>query len=147
LILESGNIIANRYEIIEKIGQGGMAIVYKTKDLKLEREVTFKVMREEYTEDEDFIKRFNIEARSAASLSHPNIVSVYDVGQEGLIYYIVMEYIDGMTLADLINRKAPFSSEEVLGVGIQIAKALQSAHNNKIIHRDIKPRFRDSQKG
>ncbi len=137
--LRQGRIIANRYEIIEKIGQGGMALVYKARDLKLARTVTIKVMREEYVLDQEFIARFNVEAKSAANLTNQYIVNVYDVGQEGNIHYIVMEYIDGFTLKELIKRRAPFDNDEVLGVSIQIAYALATAHSNKVIHRDIKP--------
>lgn len=139
MVLNQGTIIANRYEIIEKIGTGGMAIVYRAKDLKLHRDVTFKVMREEHAPDEEFIVRFNTEARAAASLSNQNIVSVYDVGVENDINYIVMEYIDGVTLKELIKKRAPFENEENFGVAIQIATALSHAHKNNIVHRDIKP--------
>jgi len=137
--LSQGMILADRYEIIERIGLGGMAVVYKAKDKKLERDVTVKVMREEYVLDEDFLKRFDIEARSAASLSNTNIVNVYDVGKEDDINFIVMEYIDGLTLKEIIHKKAPFENDELIGVTIQIAQALSHAHTNNIIHRDIKP--------
>lgn len=137
--LSIGAVIAQRYEIVEKLGSGGMSIVYRALDRKLNRSVTFKVMREEFCMDENFIGKFNIEARATASISHLNLVNVYDVGNEGQIYYIVMEYIDGLTLKDLIKRKAPFSNEEILGVAIQIAAALQHAHKNDIVHRDVKP--------
>lgn len=139
MIISQGTVVASRYEIIEKLGTGGMAIVYRAKDLKLDRDVTFKVMREEHTLDEEFISRFNIEARSAASLSNQNIVSVYDVGLENDINYIVMEYIDGVTLKELIKKRTPFENEETFGVAIQIANALSHAHKNNIVHRDIKP--------
>jgi serine/threonine-protein kinase len=137
--LSPGTRVGDRYTIIEKIGSGGMAMVYRAKDEKLDRDVTFKVLREEHLSDNEFIKRFNIEARAAASLSHQNIVSVYDVGNDGDIYYIVMEYIDGCTLKELINRKAPFGNKEVISVALQVASALNHAHSNGIIHRDIKP--------
>lgn len=139
MLLNPGTIVSNRYEIIDRLGSGGMAIVYRANDTKLGRFVTFKVMREEYIEDQEFISRFKIEARAAASLSHPNIVNVYDVGQENDIFYIVMEYIDGVTLKELIQKRAPFTTEEILGVAIQIAGALHHAHSNNVIHRDIKP--------
>ncbi len=139
MMLEPGTIIANRYEIHEKIGAGGMANVYRAKDKKLDRDVTFKVMREELASDETFKERFVKEARAAASLINPNIVNVYDVGQEGDINYLIMEYVDGVTLKDLINKRAPFDDDEVLGVAIQIAQGLEHAHRNNIIHRDIKP--------
>lgn len=137
--IKAGTIVNNRYRIIEKIGIGGMAVVYRARDEKLDRFVTFKVLKEEFAADAEFIKKFNIEARAAARLSHQNIVSVYDVGNEGYIHYIVMEYIDGFTLKELINKKAPFANEEALGVAIQIASALEHAHKNNIVHRDIKP--------
>lgn len=139
MTLEKGTIISGRYEIIEKIGMGGMAIVYRAKDKKLDRDVTFKVMREEHAADEEFLKRFNVEARAAASLSDHNIVNVYDVGEENNIHYIVMEYIDGATLKELINENAPFENAQTLNIAIQIASALSHAHSNNIIHRDIKP--------
>ncbi len=139
MILNPGMVISNRYEIVDKLGSGGMSIVYRAIDNKLDRFVTFKVLREEFINDEEFIKRFKIEARAAGSLSHPNIVNVYDVGNDGDIYYIVMEYIDGYTLKELINKNAPFENDEIIGVSIQIAKALQNAHQNNIVHRDIKP--------
>ena len=137
--LSSGTVVASRYKIIEKLGSGGMANVYRAKDMKLSRYVTFKVMREDLAHDMEFRRRFETEARAAGSLSNPNIVSVYDVGQEAGIHYIVMEYIDGMTLKDLIRRRAPFNDDEILGVATQIASALRHAHQNQIVHRDIKP--------
>jgi len=139
MILETGDLIGERYEVMEKIGTGGMAIVYKAMDKKLSRCITLKVMRAEYAQDEEFLKRFNVEARAAASISHQNLVNVYDVGSDGLINYIVMEYIDGVTLKELIKKKAPFSNDEALGVAIQVSTALEHAHKNNIIHRDIKP--------
>ncbi len=137
--LKKGTLISDRYEVAENIGSGGMAIVYKAKDHKLNRTVTLKVMREEYIEDEEFINRFNIEAQAAANLNHINIVKVYDVGRHDNIYYIVMEYIDGITLKEAIKKRGMLSNEEVLGVAIQIASGLAHAHENKIVHRDIKP--------
>lgn len=139
MILEKNRIINDRYKIIEKIGVGGMAIVYKAKDLKLDREITFKVLKEEFIEDQEFINRFSTEAIAAAQLSDANIVSVYDVGNDGDIYYIVMEYIDGFTLKELIYNKAPFSNNDAAEIAIQIASALDHAHLNGIVHRDIKP--------
>ena len=134
-----GKVLGGRYEIIEKIGGGGMAIVYKAKCRLLNRYVAIKVLRDEFTNDEEFIKRFRHESQAAASLSHPNIVSIYDVGSEGNIYYIVMEYIKGKTLKEIIHEKGKLSPEETIDYSIQIAEALQHAHNNHIIHRDIKP--------
>lgn len=139
MVLKPGQLINQRYRIIEQIGVGGMAIVYKANDEMLERDVTFKVLKEAYINDEDFIIRFSTEARAAARLSNTNIVNVYDVGNEENINYIVMEYIDGFTLKDLICSKAPFTDEEAEGIAIQIAMALSHAHNHDIIHRDIKP--------
>ena len=137
--LAEGILLGDRYEIIELIGSGGMALVYKALDIKLGRIVAVKTLREEYITDDEFLKRFESEARSAASLSNANIVNVYDVGTEDDIHFIVMEYIDGVTLKELIIRRAPFDNEEVLGVAIQIAGAMSHAHKNGIIHRDIKP--------
>jgi len=137
--LTEGILLAGRYEIIEPIGSGGMALVYKAMDIKLGRIVAIKTLREEYIADDEFLKRFESEARSAASLSNANIVNVYDVGTEDDIHFIVMEYIEGVTLKELIIRQAPFDNEEALGVAIQIAGALSHAHKNSIIHRDIKP--------
>ncbi len=137
--LNPGQIVVGRYEVIEQIGIGGMAIVYRARDRKLDRYVTLKVMREEFVEDEEFITRFSVEARAAASLNNQNIVSVFDVGQDGPVHFIVMEYIDGFTLKDLIKKRAPFENEQMLGVAIQIANAIDHAHSNQVIHRDIKP--------
>ncbi|KXL51735.1 serine/threonine-protein kinase PrkC [Anaerotignum neopropionicum] len=139
MLLNPGTILGDRYEIIEKIGSGGMAMVYRGKDKKLDRYVTVKVLREEFVGDDEFIERFRSEACSAARLSHPNIVRVYDVGEEGEISYIVMEYIHGDTLKQAIKQKAPFDSRSTLNVSIQIASALAQAHKAHIIHRDIKP--------
>ena len=134
-----GSVIGNRYKILEKIGNGGMATVYKALDQILNRYVAVKVLREEFTTDEEFIKRFNAEAQSAARLTHPNIVSVYDVGQEYNIYYIVMELIQGKTLKQIIEEDGFLSWKWSVNIAIQIASALEMAHKNKIIHRDIKP--------
>ncbi|GHU51607.1 protein kinase [Clostridia bacterium] len=139
MLLNEGDIIAERYLIEKKIGQGGMAVVYKALDRNLNRIVTFKVMREEYENDDDYIKRFHKEARAAAQVSHQNLVNVYDVGAADGVNYIVMEYIDGLTLKDMIRKRAPFTNAETLGVAIQIATALEHAHKNQIVHRDVKP--------
>jgi len=134
-----GKMYGGRYEIGEKIGSGGMAIVYKAKDTLLNRTVAIKVLREQFVSDEGFIRRFRREAQSAASLSHHNIVSIYDVGKDGEVDYIVMEYVKGQTLKELIRSKAPFSTERAIYIVRQIAEALAHAHANNIIHRDIKP--------
>ncbi len=134
-----GKILGNRYELIEKIGGGGMAVVYKARCRLLNRFVAVKILRAEFINDEEFVKRFRIEAQAAASLSHPNIVSIFDVGQEDDIHYIVMEYIDGITLKDYITRKGVLPWKEAVRIGIQICSAIEQAHKNHIVHRDIKP--------
>ena len=134
-----GRLLGNRYEILENVGNGGMATVYKAKCHVLNRYVAVKVLRDEFTTDDEFVKRFNTEAQSAASLTHPNIVSVYDVGSEGDIHYIVMELIKGKTLKEIINEDGAISWKWSVNVAIQIASALETAHKNHIIHRDIKP--------
>ncbi len=132
-------IFGDRYEVIEKIGAGGMAIVYKAKDLLLNRVVTIKVLRDQFVTDDDFIRRFRREAQSAASLSHPNIVSIYDVGKDGDLEYIVMEYIEGRNLKEIIREFAPLTTEQTLNLARQLGEALSHAHEHNIIHRDIKP--------
>ena len=135
-----GRLLGNRYEIIEKIGSGGMATVYKAKCHVLNRYVAIKILRDEFTTDEEFIKRFEVEAQSAASITHPNIVSVYDVGADGNLYYIVMELIKGKTLKEIIvEEKGPLPWKWSVNIAGQIASALETAHKNHIIHRDIKP--------
>ena len=135
-----GRLLGNRYEIIEKIGSGGMATVYKAKCHVLNRYVAIKILRDEFTTDEEFVKRFEVEAQSAASITHPNIVSVYDVGADGNLYYIVMELIKGKTLKEIIvEEKGPLPWKWSVNIAGQIASALETAHKNHIIHRDIKP--------
>ncbi len=134
-----GLLLGNRYELIEKIGGGGMALVYKARCRLLNRFVAIKILRDEFTDDEEFVKRFRVEAQAAASLSHPNIVSVFDVGHEKNIHYIVMEYIDGITLKEYIAKKGVLPWKEAVGIAIQICSAIEHAHKNHVIHRDIKP--------
>ena len=136
--LEADKVISERYEVKEQLGSGGMAIVYRATDLKLDRSVTLKVMRDDL-EEEGFIERFYKEAQSVASLDHHNIVKVYDYGEDDGIHYIVMEYVDGTSLKELINKKAPFDEETTLGISVQIANGLLHAHKNEVVHRDIKP--------
>lgn len=135
-------ILGNRYEILEKIGTGGMGNVFKAHDRKLDRIVAIKVLKLEYNEDNNFIRKFKRESLAAASISHPNIVSIYDVGTEKIqdkeVHYIVMEYIDGKTLKDLINDEGRLSEKRALNYTIQIAEALKVAHSKHIVHRDIK---------
>lgn len=134
-----GKLLGNRYEIIEKIGGGGMALVYKAKCRLLNRFVAVKILRPEFISDEDFINKFEKESQAAASLSHPNIVNIYDVGTDSDTHYIVMEYVDGKTLKKHIKEKGSLANNEVINISKQIALALQHAHNNHIVHRDIKP--------
>ncbi|MCL2498778.1 MAG: Stk1 family PASTA domain-containing Ser/Thr kinase [Defluviitaleaceae bacterium] len=137
--LDAGHIVSNRYEIDEVLGRGGMSVVYKALDRKLGRYVTLKVLKDEYSADEEYVCRFPVEAQAAAALNHPNIVQIYDNGQDGDICYIVLEYIDGTNLKTLINRKAPFNNDTTLAVAIQIAEGLSEAHSYGIVHRDVKP--------
>lgn len=134
-----GQILGNRYELIEKIGGGGMALVYKAKCNLLNRFVAVKVLRPEFTNDEEFVERFRIEAQSAASLSHPNIVSIYDVGREENAHYIVMEYVDGVTLKEYIKNNTKLEWKEAVNIAVQICSAIDHAHRKRIVHRDIKP--------
>lgn len=134
-----GHELGGRYEIISRIGGGGMALVYKAHDVLLNRKVAVKVLRQQFVHDEEFIRRFRREAQSAASLSHPNVVSIYDVGQEEDVHFIVMEYVEGSNLNEIIHERAPLQPEEAVHIAAQICDALVSAHQNQIIHRDIKP--------
>lgn len=128
-----------RYKLLEVVGEGGMAIVYRAEDLILDRTVAVKVLRSEFSNDDEFILRFRREAESATSLSHPNIVNIYDVGEEEQVYYIVMEYVQGKTLKEYIRETAPLAIEEALSIFDKISSAIRHAHANRIIHRDIKP--------
>ncbi len=134
-----GKVLADRYEILEEIGSGGMAVVYKAKCRLLNRFVAVKVLRPDLQNDAEFVRRFNVEAQAAASLTHPNIVSIFDVGNENGLHYIVMEYIKGITLKEYIDEKRILPWREAVGYAVQIAKGLEQAHKNSIIHRDIKP--------
>lgn len=134
-----GKLLGNRYELLEKIGEGGMAEVYKAKCNILNRIVAVKILKNEFAEDEEFLMKFKNEAQAAASLNHPNIVNVYDVGQEGKVSYIVMEYIEGVNLKELIKKEGRMPEKRALKITKQIAMALSEAHSKKIIHRDIKP--------
>lgn len=138
-MLKEGIIIAERYEIISRIGTGGMADVYKAKDHKLNRLVAVKVLKAEFREDTTFIGKFRKEAQAAAGLSHPNIVNVFDVGEEDGISYIVMELVEGITLKDYITKKGKLSVKEATSIAIQVSLGLEAAHNSSIVHRDVKP--------
>ena len=138
-MIKIGMIIGDRYEILEKIGTGGMSDVYKAKDHKLNRFVAVKVLKQEFSENANFVSKFRIEAQAAAGLMHPNIVNVYDVGEEGGIHYIVMELVEGITLKKYIEKKARLSVKEAVSIAIQVSMGIEAAHNSHIIHRDIKP--------
>ncbi len=138
-MIKIGMTIADRYEILEKIGTGGMADVYKAVDNKLSRNVAVKVLKQEFSENENFVSKFRVEAQAAAGLMHPNVVNVYDVGEEQGIYYIVMELVEGITLKKYIEKKARLSYEEAVSIAIQVGMGIEAAHEKHIIHRDIKP--------
>ncbi|MBP5198875.1 MAG: Stk1 family PASTA domain-containing Ser/Thr kinase [Lachnospiraceae bacterium] len=138
-MVKIGMMIGDRYEILEKIGTGGMSDVYKAKDHKLNRNVAVKVLKQEFSENANFVSKFRIEAQAAAGLAHPNIVNVYDVGEDDGVYYIVMELVEGITLKKYIEKKARLSYKEAVSIAIQVSMGIESAHNNHIIHRDIKP--------
>ncbi len=138
-MIKIGMMIGDRYEILEKIGTGGMSDVYKAKCHKLNRYVAVKVLKQEFSENANFVSKFHIEAQAAAGLMHPNIVNVYDVGEENGIHYIVMELVEGITLKKYIEKKARLSYKEAVSIAIQVSMGIEAAHNNHIIHRDIKP--------
>lgn len=138
-MLKEGTYIADRYEIVGRVGTGGMADVYKAKDHTLGRFVGIKVLKQEFSEDVNFVTKFRTEAQSAAGLEHPNIVNIYDVGSENAIHYIVMEYVEGITLKTYIEKKGQLSFKEAVSIAIQVGRGIESAHNKHIIHRDIKP--------
>lgn len=135
----SNKVLAGRYELFERVGEGGMSVVYKAKDKLLNRFVAIKILKPEFINDHKFIDSFRRESQAAASLSHPNIVNIYDVGREGNIHYIVMELIQGKTLSDYIKEQGPMPYPKVIALSKQIAAALAFAHKNHIIHRDVKP--------
>lgn len=139
MVIKNGTILGNRYEIIGKIGSGGMSDVYKARDAKLNRFVAIKILKEEFSVDQGFVSKFRMEAQSAACLSHPNIVNIFDVGEENGIYYIVMELIEGITLKKYIERRKKLGIRESIEVSMQVSRGLQAAHAEHIIHRDIKP--------
>ncbi len=138
-MIKTGTTVGGRYEILEKIGAGGMSDVYKAKDYKLNRFVAIKVLKQEFSENANFVARFSTEAQAAACLMHPNIVTVYDVGEENGIYYIVMELVEGVTLKKYIEKKARLSVKESVSIAIGVSLGIEAAHNKHIIHRDIKP--------
>ena len=138
-MIKIGMLIADRYEILEKVGTGGMADVYKSKDHTLNRFVAVKVLKQEFSENANFVSKFRVEAQAAAGLMHPNIVNVYDVGEEKGIYYIVMELVDGITLKNYISKRGRLGYKEAVTIALQVSMGLEAAHRNHIIHRDIKP--------
>ena len=139
MMIRKGMFIGDRYEVIDKVGSGGMSDVYKAKDHKLNRNVAIKVLKSEFSEDKNFVSKFKVEAQSAAGLTHPNIVSVYDVGEDENLHYIVMELIEGITLKKYIEKKGKLPVREAVSIVIQVSQGIEAAHNNHIIHRDIKP--------
>ncbi len=138
-MIKIGMMLGDRYEILEKIGTGGMSDVYKAKDHKLNRPVAVKVLKQEFSENANFVSKFRAEAQAAAGMMHPNIVNVYDVGEEGGTQYIVMELVEGITLKKYIEKKSRLSVKEATSIAIQVSMGIEAAHNNHIIHRDIKP--------
>ena len=160
-MLNVGVIIGERYEVVSRIGSGGMADVYKAKDHKLNRFVAMKVLKPEFSADTNFIRKFQREAQAAAGLAHPNVVNVFDVGEDQGVNYIVMELVEGITLKEYISKKGRLTVKEATSIAIQVSMGLEAAHNRNIVHRDIKPqniiistgrkgkgdRFRDRQGG
>ena len=138
-MIKIGDLIAGRYEIQDKIGAGGMSDVYRAYDNKLNRAVAVKVLKQEFSDNADFLSKFRVEAQAAAGLMHPNIVNVYDVGEESGSHYMVMELVEGITLKRYIEKKARLAVKEAVSIAIQVSNGIESAHNNHIIHRDIKP--------
>ena len=140
-MIKEGVLIGERYEIMGRIGTGGMADVYKGRDHKLNRYVALKVLKREFREDELFVKKFQSEAQAAAGLMHPNIVNVYDVGEDRGLYFMVMELVEGITLKEYIQKKVRLTPKEVISITLQVCAGIEAAHNNGIIHRDIKPQI------
>ena len=138
-MLKEGMFVQERYEIINRIGAGGMADVYKAKDHKLNRFVAVKVLKPEFRADSAFISKFRVEAQSAAGLAHPNIVNVYDVGDDNGVQFIVMELVEGITLKEYIEKKGRLAVREATSIAIQVSMGLEAAHHNSIVHRDVKP--------
>lgn len=138
-MLEEGKFVADRYEILAKVGAGGMSDVYKAMDHVLGRVVAVKVLKQEFAEDVNFVTKFRTEAQSAAGLEHPNIVNIYDVGSEDGFHFIVMEYVEGITLKTYIEKKQQLSYKEAISIAIQVGRGIEAAHNKNIVHRDIKP--------
>ncbi len=138
-MLENGTYLADRYEVLDKVGAGGMSDVYKAMDHSLGREVAIKVLKQEYAADSGFVSKFRQEAQAAAGLEHPNIVNIYDVGAENGMYYIVMEYVEGITLKTYISKKGQLTYNEVISIAIQVGRGIEAAHKKEIVHRDIKP--------
>ena len=141
-MLTEGIYLADRYEVVGKIGAGGMSDVYKAKDHTLGRFVAIKVLKQEFSEDVSFVTKFRTEAQSAAGLEHPNIVNIYDVGSENGMHYIVMEYVEGITLKTYIEKKGQLTFKEAVSIAIQVGRGIEAAHNKNIIHRDIKRSIR-----
>ena len=138
-MVKDGIFLGKRYEVLSKIGAGGMADVYKGKDHMLNRYVAIKVLKKEFKEDENFVRKFRSEAQAAAGLIHPNVVNVYDVGEDRGLYYMVMELVEGITLKEYIDKKGRLSHKETISIAIQMCTGIGVAHAANIIHRDIKP--------
>ena len=136
-MIKEGIVLGERYEIMSRIGSGGMADVYKARDQKLDRLVAVKVLKPEFREDANFIVKFRKEAQAAAGLAHPNVVNVFDVGEDRGLYYIVMELVEGITLKAYITRKGKLSVKESTSIAIQVSLGLEAAHNRGIVHRDV----------
>ena len=138
-MVKDGIVLGKRYAVLSKIGAGGMADVYKGRDQMLNRYVAIKVLKKQYKEDENFVRKFRSEAQAAAGLMHPNIVNVYDVGEDRGLNYMVMELVEGITLKEYIEKKGRLAVREATSIAIQVSMGLQAAHNNGIVHRDVKP--------